>query len=52
MNNLCALLPVADGLGHPRPSALLLEETPVVSAEEQEDRLQASQVNKRTPTQA
>lgn len=37
--------PAADGLGHPRPSDLLHEETQVVRAEEQEDRLQASQVD-------
>lgn len=45
--NLCALVvfPAADGRSHPRPSDLLHEETQVVCAEEQEDRLQASQVN-------
>ena len=46
--------PVADGRGHPRPSGLLHEETQVVCVEEQEDRLQASQINgnKHTPTWA
>lgn len=36
---------VAAGLGHPHPSDLLHEETQVVGAEEQEDRIQAPKVN-------
>lgn len=36
---------VAAGLGHPHPSDILHEETQVVGAEEQEDRLQAPKVN-------
>lgn len=44
--------PDAAGLGHLGASGLLHEETQVVCAEEQEDGLQASQVNgnKHTPT--
>lgn len=42
--NVLIVFPDAVGLGHPRPSALLHEETQVVRAEEQEDRLQATQV--------
>lgn len=42
---------VADGFGNPRPPDLLHEETQVVGAEEQEDRLQASEVNRNRHTQ-
>lgn len=36
---------VAAGLCHPHPTAVLHEETQVVGAKEQEDRVQAPQVN-------
>lgn len=36
----------ADWLGHPHPSGLLHEEAPLVCAEEQENRLQASQIER------
>lgn len=45
INLFTLFFPVADWLCHRHPSHLLHEETPVVCAEEQEDRLQASEVN-------
>lgn len=42
---ICCCVSVAAGLGHPHPPAVLHEETQVVGAKEQEDRIQAPKVN-------
>lgn len=42
---ICCCLSVAAGLSHPHPPAVLHEETQVVGAKEQEDRIQAPKVN-------
>lgn len=55
----CLVMPVfmpvfaaADWLRHPHPSGLLYEEAPLVCAEEQENRLQASEIERTQHTAA
>lgn len=47
-----AVFAAADWLGHPHPPGLLHEEAPLVCAEEQENRLQASQIERKQHTPA